>query len=130
MRLLSVLLMFAALAVAQSVPDPAKLEVTASGVSLTYKVINQSPYRIVGFEIYTQFTSGGFEGLGCGVNADVRSDKDLSVTYVCQLPNDAKTGKPVTHSSRIVRVKFDNGLTWTPSKESQSENHRPFHLLA
>ena len=123
MRLFSMLLTFAVIAAAQSVPDPAKLEVTASGGSLTYKVINQLPYRIVGFEIYTQFTSGGFEGLACGVNADVKSDKDLTVTYLCQVPNDSKTGKPVTYSSRIVRVKFDNGLTWTPAKESESEKH-------
>jgi hypothetical protein len=121
MRLFTMLLTFAVIAAAQSVPDPAKLEVAASGGSLTYRVINQSPYRIVHFDIYTHFTSGGFEGLGCGVNADVKSEKDLSVTYLCQVPNDAKTGKPVTYSSRIVRVKFDNGLTWTPSKESESD---------
>jgi hypothetical protein len=121
MRLLSVLLTFAALAVAQSVQDPAKLEVMVSGGSLSYKVINQSAYPIVGFEIYTQFTSGGFEHLGCGVKAEVKSAKDLSLTGVCQLPNDAKTGKPISYSSRIVRVEFDNGLTWTPSKQSQNE---------
>jgi hypothetical protein len=132
MRLLCVLLTFAVIATAQSVRDPAKLEVTASGGSLSYKVINQLPYRIVGFEIYTQFTSGGFEHLGCVVSADVKSAKDLSLTGVCQLPIDAKTGEPVTYSSHIVCVNFGDGLTWAPpsgngltcassSKESQSE---------
>jgi len=92
--------------------------VNESGVSLAANTL-----LIVGFEIYTQFTSGGFEHIGCAVSAEVKSAKDLSLTRVCQLPNATKTGKSVTYSSRIVRVNFDNGLTWTPSKESQSENH-------
>jgi hypothetical protein len=125
MRLLTVLLVFAAIAAAQSVPDPAKLEVTVSGGSLSYRVINQSPYRIVGFEVYTQFTSGGFEHMGCAVNADVKAEKDLSLSRVCQLPNDTETGKPITYESRIVTVKFDNGLTWTPSKESKTKSAAP-----
>jgi hypothetical protein len=114
LSLLSLLLTFASFTVAQSVRDPARLEVTVSGDSLSYKIINQSPYPIVGYMVYTQFTSGGFEGLGCGVGAKVKSAKDLSVTFVCPLPKDAKTGKPVSYVSRIVRVEFDNGLTWTP----------------
>lgn len=125
MRVLSVLLTFAAIAAAQSAQDPAKLEVTVSGGSLSYKVINQSPYRIVGFEVYTQFTSGGFEHMGCGANAGVKTAKDLSLSHVCQLPNDAETGKPVTYDSRIVNVKFENGFTWTPSKESKTKSADP-----
>jgi hypothetical protein len=120
MRLLSVLLAFIAIAAQQSVQDAAKLQVMESGGSLSYKVINQSPYRIVGFMIYTQFTSGGFEHLGCTVNADVRAEKDLSVTGVCKLPDDEKTGKSVTYRSRIVRVKFENELTWSPLKEFEN----------
>lgn len=122
MRLLSVLLILAGTMAAQSVPDPAKLKVTASDGSLTYKIINQSPYPIVGFEVRTQFTSGGFEAVGCMVSADVKTEKDLTVSSVCRVPNDENTGKPVTYFSRIVRVKFENGLEWTPpAKESENE---------
>jgi len=117
------LLTFAVIAAAHLVSDPAKLEVTASGGSLTYKIINQLPYRIIGFEVRTQFTSGGFEARSCMVSADVKTEKDLSATYICSVPND-ETGKPVAYSSRIVRVKFNNGLTWIPpSKESESGKH-------
>jgi hypothetical protein len=112
---LGVLLTFVAVAAAQSDQDPARLRVTA-GESLSYEMVNLSPYRIVGFEVHSQFTSGGFENLGCGVNAEVKSPKDLVLTGICQLPRDEKTGKPVTYSSQIVRVEFENGLTWTPGK--------------
>ncbi|MGA2274909.1 MAG: hypothetical protein ABSH00_15235 [Bryobacteraceae bacterium] len=115
------LVAFAAIVTAQPVQDPARLEVAAAGGSLSYELINLSPYRIVGFEVYTQFTSGGFENLGCFVNAEVKSPKDLALAGVCQLPRDTKTGKPVNYSSRIVRVNFENGLTWTPGKSSKDE---------
>jgi hypothetical protein len=114
---LGLLLTFVAVASAQSDQDPAQLRVT-SGESLSYEMVNLSPYRIIGFEVHTQFTSGGFENLGCGVNAEVKSSKDLVLIGVCRLPRDEKTGKPVTYSSRIVRVEFENGLTWTPGKPS------------
>jgi hypothetical protein len=117
------LLTFAAMAAAgQSYQDPAQLRVTAAGESLSYEMVNSSPYRIVGFEVYTQFTSDGFENLGCGVNAQVKSPKDLVLRGVCQLPRDTKTGKPITYASRIVRVDFENGLTWTPGKSSKNWN--------
>lgn len=118
---LGLLLTLAVVAAAQSYQDPAQLRITAAGESLSYEVVNFSPYRIVGFEVYTQFTSGGSENLGCGVNADVKSPKDLVLRGVCQLPRDTRTGKPVTYSSRIVRVDFENGLTWTPGKSSANE---------
>lgn len=121
MRAAIVLVVSAAIAAAQPVQDPARLEVTAAGGSLSYEIVNLSPYRIVGFEVYTQFTSGGFENLGCSVNAEVKSPKDLALAGVCQLPRDTKTGKPVNYSSRIVRVNFENGLTWTPGKSSKDE---------
>jgi hypothetical protein len=125
MRVLSVLLALAAIAAAQSVQDPAKLEVIESGGSLSYKVTNQSSYRIVGFMIATHLTSPGFEGLSCTVSVEVKSPKDLTANKVCQLPTDEKTGKPVTYSSRIVHVNFSNGLTWTPVTESQFKNANP-----
>ncbi len=115
MRLVLMLFTFVALAAGDSIPDPAKLEVTALGDSLSYKVVNQSPYSIAEYEIYTQFTSGGFENLGCGVGAKVKSAKDLSIASSCRLPRDARTGKPVAYTSRIGSVKFENGLTWTPA---------------
>ena len=119
-----VLALFALIAIAaQSYQAPAELRVTVAGGFLSYEIVNLSPYRIVGFDIQTQFTSGGFENLGCQVNAVVRSPKDLGLRNICQLPNDSKTGKPVTHSSRIVSVRFDNDLTWTP-RNSES-NGKP-----
>jgi hypothetical protein len=111
---LLVLLAFGAVAMAQSDQAPAELRVTAHGESLSYEVVNLSPYRIVEFEVYTQFTSGGFENLGCGVSAAVKEPKDLVLQRVCQLPRDSKTGQPVTYSTRLVRVEFANGLKWTP----------------
>ena len=113
MRLL-VLLAFGALAIAQSDQAPAELRVTAQGGSLSYEVVNLSPYRIVEFQVYTQFTSGGFENLGCGVTAAVKATKDLALQGVCRLPRDSKTGQPVSYSTRLVRVEFANGLKWTP----------------
>ena len=121
MRVIIVTLAFAAMATAQAVQDPARLEVTAGGGSLSYEVVNLSPYRIVGFEVYTQFTSGGFENLGCGVKAEVKSPKDLVLAGVCQLPRDKKTGKPITYQSRIVHVDFENDIAWTPGKSSKNE---------
>jgi hypothetical protein len=122
MRLVIGLLAFAVLSATQPVQDPARLEVTEAGGSLSYNLVNLSPYNIVGFEVDTQFTSGGFENLGCFVNAQVKSAKDLSLTGACRLPHDSKTGKPVSYSSRIVRVEFENGLTWTPGKFSKNQN--------
>jgi hypothetical protein len=119
---LGLLLTFAAVAAAQSYQDPAQLRITAAGDSLSFEVVNFSPYRIVGFEVYTQFTSGGFENLGCGVNTEVKSPKDLVLRRVCQLPRDTKTGRPITYSSRIVRVDFENGLRWTPVSPRRTEN--------
>jgi hypothetical protein len=119
-RLNILFLAFAAMAAAQTAQDPARLEVTAAGGSLSYELVNLSPYRIVGFEVYTQYTSGGFENLGCGVNADVKSPKDLVLVGVCQLPRDTKTGKFISYQSRIVRVDFENGLKWTPRKSSKN----------
>ena len=98
--------------------DPARLQVTANGDRLSYEVVNLSPYRVVGFEVYTQFTSGGFENLGCGVKADVKTRADLALREACKLPRDEKTGDPVTFVSRIVRVEFAGGLTWAPQRST------------
>ena len=95
-------------------PDPAELRVTLNGGRLTYEVVNKSPYRIVGFQIYTQFTSGGYENLGCGINAQVKSPTDLVVRDVCTVPHDEKTGKLIEYRSQLVIVKFANGITWNP----------------
>ncbi|HKW97851.1 MAG TPA: hypothetical protein VJN43_08950 [Bryobacteraceae bacterium] len=114
MRPILTVLAFAAMGLAQTAPDPARLEVTTAGNSLSYKLINLSPYRVVEFEVYTQFTSGGFEALGCGVKAEVKSPKDLVLPGTCQLPRDAKTGQPVKFEAKIVQVDFENGITWTP----------------
>ena len=86
MRLVSALLAFTVLALTQPVQDPARLEVTAAGGSLSYKVVNLSPYTIVGFEVSTQFTSGGFESLGCFVNAQVKSAEQAMNTVAVGLP--------------------------------------------
>ena len=121
MRIAIAFVAFVAMCMAQPAQDPARLVVTvAAGDSLSYEVVNLSPYRIVGFEVYTQFTSGGFENLGCGVTAEVKSPKDLALARVCQLPRDSKTGKAITYSSHIVRVNFENDLTWTPGKSEKN----------
>ena len=99
--------------IAAAAQDPARLQVAATGDQLSYEVVNLSPYQIVGFEVYTQFTSGGYEHLGCGVKANVKAPTDLALREICRLPHDEKTGKPVTYVSRILRVEFA-GLTWTP----------------
>lgn len=112
---------FGVITTAQPVQDPARLEVTATGGALSYALINLSPYRIVAFEVYTQFTSGGFEHLGCSASAEVKSPKDLTLAGVCRLPIDMATGKPVNYSSRVVRVDFENSLTWNPGKSSRTE---------
>src|SRR5438552_2322165 len=97
--------------IAAAAQDPARLQVAAIGDQLSYEVVNLSPYQIVGFEVYTQFTSGGH--LGCGVKANVKAPTDLALREIGRLPHDEKTGKPVTYVSRILRVEFA-GLTWTP----------------
>jgi hypothetical protein len=116
MRAGLLLLAFVSLAVAQRGRDPVRLEVTENGNVLSYKIVNLSPNPIIGFEVQTRFTSGGFEHLGCGVNAEVKSLKDLLLKEVCTLPRDAATGKAVSYSVSIVRVNFANGLTWTPGQ--------------
>src|SRR5207245_73030 len=63
--------------IAAAAQDPARLQVAATGDQLSYEVVNLSPYQIVGFEVYTQFTSGGYEHLGCGVKANVKAPTDL-----------------------------------------------------
>jgi hypothetical protein len=101
----------------------AQLQVKDAGGFLSYQVIDHLPYRIVGFEVYTQFTSGGYENLGCGVGAEVKSPKDLEIRRVCRLPRDEKAGKPVSYATRLVRVEFENGLTWSPVGPSTKRKH-------
>ena len=100
--------------IAAAAQDPARLQVSVTGDKLSYEIVNLSPYQIVGFEIYTQYTSGGYEALGCGVKAIVKAPTDLTLRKVCSVPFDEKTGKPITYSSRIVCVEFAGDLTWTP----------------
>ncbi len=95
-------------------PDPAELRVSLNGDRLSYEVVNRSPYRIVGFQVNTQFRSGGYENLGCGINAQVKSPTDLVVRGVCRVPHDEKTGKLIEYKSQFVTVKFANGITWNP----------------
>lgn len=99
-------------------PDPAELRVTVNGDRLSYEVVNLSPYRIVGFQIYSQFTSGGYENLGCGVSAQVKSPKDLVLRDVCTVPRDAKTGKLVGYTPQIQSVEFANRTKWSPARTS------------
>ena len=96
-------------------PDPAELRVTLHGRGLIYEVVNHLPYRIVGFEVYTQWLSGGYEALGCGVAALVRKPADLTGSDVCTIPQDAKTGEPIRYETRLVEVQYSNGLKWTPA---------------
>ena len=100
--------------IAAAAQDPARLQVTVTGDKLSYEIVNLSPYQIVGFEVYTQYTSGGYESLGCGFKVIVKAPTDLTLRKVCSLPFDEKTGKPITYSSRIVSVEFAGDLTWTP----------------
>jgi len=79
--------------------DPVELRVTSSGHALSYEVVNTTPYRIVNWQVYTQFTSGGYEHLGVGVNVQVKQPSDLKLRDVNPLPQDAATGKPVTFIS-------------------------------
>jgi hypothetical protein len=72
------------------VQDRARLEVTEAGGSLSYNLVNLSPYNIVAFEVDTQFNSGGFESLGRFVNAQVKSSKDLSLPGVRDCRRTAK----------------------------------------
>ena len=100
-------------------PDPADLRVILNGDRLSYEVVNKSPYRIIGFQVYTQFRSDGYENLGCGINAQVKSPTDLVVRDVCTVPHDEKTGKLIEYRSQLVIVKFANGITWSPGVISE-----------
>jgi hypothetical protein len=102
-------------------PDPAELKVTFDGHALSYEVVSHLPYRIAGFEVYTQFLSGGFEALACGVRAEVKKPSDLVVRDVCTIPRDSKTGEPIRFASRIVEVKYFNGLKWTPVEKTEAQ---------
>jgi hypothetical protein len=82
-------------------------------------VVNKSAYRMIGFQVSTQFTSGGYENLGCGVNAQTKLPSDLVVHDVCTIPRDEKTGKLIEHKSKLVIVKFANGVTWNPGAISE-----------
>lgn len=113
---IGVLLVLAMLAEAQQSGGPAELRVFSRGRFLSYEVVNRSPYKINRFEIYTQFTSGGFEQLGCIVAAEPKLPQELRLRGACGLPIDPTTGKPVTYSSRLVRVVFESGLTWSPEQ--------------
>jgi len=112
----AILLLLLAPLVGGAEPDPAELKVTFIGRGLTYEVVNHLPYRIVGFEVYTQWLSGGYEALGCGVGAQVKKPADLIISDVCTVPRDAKTGEPVRYETRLVEVKYANGLTWKPAE--------------
>lgn len=101
--------------------DPVELRVTSNGRALSYEVVNTTPYRIVNWQVRTRFTSGGYEHLGCGVNVVVKKPSDLKLRDVNPLPYDATTGKPVTFVSRIVEVKFANGLKWKPEESTATE---------
>jgi len=96
--------------------DPVELRVTSNDQMLSYEVVNTTPYRIVNWQVITRFTSGGYEQLACGVNVQVKQPSDLKLRDVFSLPRDAVTGKPVTFESRIVEVKFANGLKWKPEE--------------
>jgi hypothetical protein len=98
--------------------DPARLDVTTTGNALSFKIVNLSPYRIVSFEVYTQFTSGGFERLACFVNGEVKAPEDLDLKGVCPRPTDPASGKPIAYSARIKRVTFANDLVWTPGESN------------
>jgi len=111
-----VFIAIAMLAQAQGSHAPAELRVSAKGKSLSYEVINRSPYKISKFEISTQFTSGGFEQLGCVVAAEPKVPRELLLRGACRLPADPTTGKAVASTSRLVRVVFENGLTWSPER--------------
>jgi len=100
-------------------PDPAELRVTLKGDRLTFEVVNKSPYRMIGFQVYTQFTSGGYENLGCGVNAQTKSPSDFVIHDVCTVPRDGKTAKLIEYKSKLVIVKFANGITWNPGVISE-----------
>jgi hypothetical protein len=118
-NLLGLLLAIGVAATAQAVRDPVQLRVAVAGDTLSYTVVNQLPYKIVQVDIYTQFTSGGFEHLGCALSATVDSaEAEIRLPGACRLPLDPKTGKPINYSSRIVQVQFENGLTWYPGKRS------------
>jgi hypothetical protein len=104
--------------------DPVQLRVTSNGRTLSYEVVNTTPYRIVNWQVQTRFTSGGFEHLGCGVNVQVKKPSDLKLRDVNPLPHDAATGKPVTFVSRIVEVKFANGLKWTPEEANRAQDQK------
>ena len=120
MKRAAILLVLLAPLVGGAEPDPAELKVTFDGRGLTYEVVNHLPYRTVGFEVYTQWLSGGSEALGCGVGARVRKPADLIVSDVCTVPRDAKTGEPIRYETRIVEVQYSNGLKWTPA-DAESE---------
>lgn len=101
--------------------DPVELRVTSNGRALSYEVVNTTPYRIVNWQVQTRFTSGGYEHLGCGVNVVVKKPSDLKLGDANPLPHDATTGKPVTFVSRIVEVRFANGLKWKPEEATATE---------
>ena len=94
--------------------EPARVDVTTTGKTLSFKVVNLSPNPIIRFEVSTRFTSGGFDRLGCIINADVKKPEDLILKGVCSLPTDPATGRPVTYSVQLSRVVFANNLVWTP----------------
>jgi hypothetical protein len=79
---------------------------------------SKSPYRIIGFQVYTQFMTGGYENLGCFVNAQVKSPGDLLTRDVCTVPHDEKTGKLIGYQARFVTAKFANRITWNPGPTS------------
>lgn len=97
--------------------DPVRLDVRLAREVLSYTVSNMTPYVIARVDIQTQFTSGGFEHLGCAVSAEISFPRSLHLPEVCRLPLDPETGKPIHYSSKIVHVEFDNGLTWKPDKQ-------------
>ena len=100
--------------------DPVRLRVTINNGWLSYEIVNNTPYRIVSWQAFTRYTSGGYEALECGVSAQVKRSSDLMLRDRCSLPNDDATGKPVTVVSRIAEVKFANGLKYIPHDAEQT----------
>jgi hypothetical protein len=96
--------------------DPVLLKTSDDGHTISYQIVNKTSDPIIAFEVWTDYTSGGFERLGCSIAVTVKSPGDLNIPSGCSLPKDDATGKPARYASRVTEVRFANGSKWTASR--------------
>ncbi len=106
------LLVIAASALSAATDDPpAELRVTNNRGSLTYRIVNKSPYRIVAFEVFTSWRDGEAYRSCSFQQPKIKSETDLTARDACVLVSSGAAADDL-HST-IRSLQFSNGMNWS-----------------